>query len=245
MLRGNERKSIFDDREDKQQFLKDIMVKQKETGFSVYAYCLMDNHAHLLLNINSNDLSNIMKGIGVRYAFYYNNKHKRVGHVFQDRFRSEPVHDDRYLLAVMRYIHNNPVHAGIVTRAGDYPWSSFSNYVGSNNTNELVNTQFLLEIFSSNRESAIKEFILFSNLTDDAQYLDLSNEIEVRTIEEGQNYLKHYMLEKWPEKAFEDMPIDNIKMIIRDLRSDTQLSVRTIAQLLGVNRNIVERIRVK
>jgi len=98
MLRGNEGKNIFADREDKQRFLDDVMIKWQETGFSLYGYCLMNNHVHILLDAKDQDLSIIMKGIAVRYAFFYNTKHRRIGHVFQDRFRSEPVEDDRYLL---------------------------------------------------------------------------------------------------------------------------------------------------
>lgn len=89
----------------------------------VYAYCLMDNHVHLLLNTNHDDLAVIMKSIAVRYASFYNWKYSRTGHVFQDRFKSEPIEDERYLLAVVRYIHNNPIKAGMIEKPADYEWS--------------------------------------------------------------------------------------------------------------------------
>ena len=95
MLRGNERKNIFQEDEDKQWFLDGIAAKQMEMRFSVYANCLMDNHVHLLMKVNNDQLASIMKGIAVRYASFYNWKYKRVGHVFRDRFKSEAIEDEQ------------------------------------------------------------------------------------------------------------------------------------------------------
>ena len=89
---------------------------------SLYNYCLMDNHVHLLLKPGSEPLSCLMKRIGVRYAAYYKLKYHRTGHLFQDRFRSEAVEDDSYFLAVYRYITLNPVKAGLCEKPGQYPW---------------------------------------------------------------------------------------------------------------------------
>ena len=91
MLRGNERKKIFRDDGDRQKFIDIIQKKQSEVEISFYAYCLMDNHIHLVLKENNNEISLIMKGIATSYAMYFNLKYGRVGHVFQDRFKSEAV----------------------------------------------------------------------------------------------------------------------------------------------------------
>ena len=88
----------------------------------LYNYCLMDNHVHLLIKTGSEPLSHLMKRIGVRYAAFYKWKYHRTGHLFQDRFRSEPVEDDSYLLAVYRYIALNPVKAGLCEKPGKYRW---------------------------------------------------------------------------------------------------------------------------
>jgi putative transposase len=87
MLRGNERKNIFQDDGHKRRFLDGIDAKRKEADFAVYAYCIMDNHVHLLINIKEQDLSSIMKGIAVRYAVFYNWHQSRVGHVFSGPFQ--------------------------------------------------------------------------------------------------------------------------------------------------------------
>ena len=120
MLRGNERKKIFLDDYDRQRFLDTLLKKKAQTELAVYAYCLMDNHIHLVLSDEQNEISTIMKGIATSYAMFFNSKYNRVGHVFQDRFRSETVGDERYLLSVIRYVHNNPVKAGIVEEADQY-----------------------------------------------------------------------------------------------------------------------------
>ena len=245
MLRGNERKSIFQDSEDKQRFLEGIETKQKDISFSVYAYCLMDNHVHLLLDMHDNDLSAVMRGIAVRYATFYNWKYSRVGHVFQDRFKSEVIEDQRYLLAVIRYIHNNPVKAGLVENPSNYPWSSFRGYLQPQGPG-CLDTNFVLDIFSENRSTAVKEFERFSLEADDSTYIGCEDEKPIRTLDEGRTYLEDYL-----SQAF-GLEINQIrenkqlrKEIILHLRTQTSLSQRVIAELLGVDKSLVERLKLK
>lgn len=156
MMRGNERKNLFQGDEDKQRFLETLFVKRKETGFSVYAYCLMDNHIHLLIKESEESLATTMKRVNASYAFYFNQKYHRVGHLFQDRFKSEPVEDDRYLMAVARYIHNNPVKAGMVDTLEQYKWSSYRCYLAPDKPESRnVDTAFILSSISINQQEAI------------------------------------------------------------------------------------------
>ena len=99
---------------------------------ALYSYCLMGNHLHLLLKAGSEPLSGLIKRMGIRFAAWYNHKYQRTGHLFQDRFRSEPVENDAYLLAVYRYIALNPVKAGLCSEPEDYPWCSYSAIAGKN-----------------------------------------------------------------------------------------------------------------
>ena len=162
MLRGNERKNIFSDEEDKQRIIDTILKVKKDGEFSLYAFCVMDNHLHIVLKEGSSTLARTLKQIGTSYAYYYNHKHKRVGHVFQDRFKSEGIRDDGQWLEVIRYIHNNPVKAGIVERAADYPWSSYRYYTGLIQGKENAplgdDISDVLNIFSSDRKKAIRLF---------------------------------------------------------------------------------------
>ncbi len=102
-----------------------ISSPASDSAFDLYSYCLMGNHVHLLLREVNEPVHQIMKRVGIRYVSYYNQKYKRSGHLFQDRFKSVPVEDERALLATYRYIALNPVKARITVQAGKYEWCSF------------------------------------------------------------------------------------------------------------------------
>ncbi len=158
IMRGNEKKDIFLDRKDKSRFIE-ILTKMKEKyNYRLEAYCLMDNHVHLLINDNKNDISQIMKSINVSYVYYFNNFYGRVGHLFQDRFVSEVVADDRYLLAVSAYIHNNPVRAGIVKKPEEFQWSSMREYMGIEPEKTIVYYDRILGVCSSSYSEAISAY---------------------------------------------------------------------------------------
>ena len=128
MLRGINKQDIFIEDEDYRRFLKALLNSKKKSNFELYAFCLMSNHIHLLLKENDNDISTIIKQIGCSFVYWYNKKYERVGHLFQDRFLSEPVDSDEYLLTALRYIHHNPVKANLVKSCEDYPYSSYKLY---------------------------------------------------------------------------------------------------------------------
>ena len=86
----------------------------------------MSNHIHLLIEEGREDLGIVFRRIGARYVYWYNRKYKRSGHLFQDRYKSEAVKNDKYLLTVLRYIHQNPIKAGIENDIRKYPWSSYN-----------------------------------------------------------------------------------------------------------------------
>ena len=129
MLRGINRQVIFTDSEDNEKFLQTIADCKSISGFEMYAYCLMGNHVHLLIKEGSEGLPQIFKRIGSRYVYWYNWKYDRCGHLFQDRFRSEAVENDGYFVTVLRYIHQNPVKAGISGSVSEYKWSSYGDYI--------------------------------------------------------------------------------------------------------------------
>ena len=126
MLRGIDKMNIFLCDSDYYIFLNHIKMAKERSNFLLLAYCLMTNHVHLLIKEGNEDLGDIIRRIAVGYAQYFNNKNGRIGHLFQNRFRSEPVNDERYLLVLLRYIHQNPVKAGIVKSIHEYKWSSYS-----------------------------------------------------------------------------------------------------------------------
>lgn len=155
MLRGINHQDIFYDGEDHIRFL-DTLQRVKELSETViYGYCLMGNHVHLLLREGNEGISAVMKRLGTGYARWYNWKYERSGHLFQDRYKSEPVETDSYLITVLRYIHNNPVKANLVTRPEDWKWSSCKTYYKEDGYPEgVVETSFILKMFCDNKPEA-------------------------------------------------------------------------------------------
>lgn len=139
MLRGINKQVIFAEDEDRRKFLSILSQSKEKSGCKIYAYCLMGNHIHLFLEEGQEPIENTMKRIGSQYVYWYNLKYSRTGHLFQDRFKSEPVDDPEYFYTVIRYIHQNPVKAGLSEEL-EYPFSSFSAYLAPEKS-ELVDTE--------------------------------------------------------------------------------------------------------
>ena len=128
IIRGINKQTIFADDQDRNVFLNIVGRYREQHGFTLAAYCLMTNHVHMLLGDQNDELAVIMKKIAVSYVQYFNRKYDRTGPLFQDRYRSEPINDEKYFLAVFRYIHQNPASAGIAS-ASQYRWSSYGSYL--------------------------------------------------------------------------------------------------------------------
>ncbi|MEN6568216.1 MAG: transposase, partial [Veillonellales bacterium] len=158
ILRGINKQVIFEDEEDRQKFLAYLQHYKMICNYAIYGYCLMDNHIHLVLKEQEEDLSSIMKRIGVRYVAWYNRKYARCGHLFQDRFKSEVIESDEYLLSVLRYIHQNPLKAKLVKKIESFAYSSYTEYV---ETCRLIDRDFVLSLFSVEQERAREAFKAF------------------------------------------------------------------------------------
>ena len=141
ILRGVNKQQVFEDDEDYIRFLNvlrrqtqpdvDAQGQTFQSRSHVYAYCLMGNHVHLLLKEGSETIGDIMKRIASSYVYYYNHKYDRVGHLFQERFKSQPVNDFSYFTTLLRYIHQNPLKAMLVDSMDEYEWSSWQEYNGT------------------------------------------------------------------------------------------------------------------
>ena len=201
----------------------------------------MDNHIHLVLSDPKNEISMIMKGIATSYAMFFNMKYSRVGHVFQDRFRSEAVDDERYLMAVIRYVHNNPIKAGMVEKPDQYKWSSYDSYMRPEKS-KLVEAAYILGKHAQDVKKAIEEFKSFSTEEDDTKFLEENNTL-IRTLTEGREYIDKYLEKEWPGLSKETILAEkgNRDKVINELRSNTGLSIRKIAELLDIHRRVVER----
>ena len=174
--RGNEKKRIFRNTGDRRRFLS--LFKDVNHSYSgvIYSYVLMDNHYHILMETMEANLSKIMHHINVSYTVYFNKKYRRVGHLFQGRYKALVVDKESYLLELSRYIHLNPVRAGIVKKPENYRWSSYQYYIGKNKViPEWLNIEWLVERFGPDKSFAFQQYRRF---IEEAITKDIKNPFE-------------------------------------------------------------------
>ena len=156
--RGNAGGNIFHTIRDREKFLEYIEKAAERFFVIIHTYCLMTNHYHLLIETTQPNLSLAMQWLNVSYAAYYNKKRRRSGHLFQGRFKSVLVEADEYLKPLSRYIHLNPVQAGMVNSPDEFPWSSYPAFIGKIKPYDWLETGFLLAIFGKKKKEAVKNY---------------------------------------------------------------------------------------
>ena len=228
IVRGIGRQILFEEASDYQHYLTQLEKYCLETDVKVCAYCLMENHVHLLLHGDIDSISLLMRKIGVSYSAFFNKKYERVGHLFQDRFLSEPVETEKYLLTVFRYILMNPQKAGICL-ANRYRWSSYNLYDKPEKYMDLSAFHLLL-----GGAVGFQEFI---NSENDDQCLEYEvprhNDLWAESIiKKCLNVSSGLVLQKYERNKRNDA--------IKQLKS-CGLSIRQIERLTGIGRNIVQK----
>ena len=229
MLRGINQQQIFEDEEDGFRFLETLSKYKEQCGYEIYAYCLMGNHVHILLKEGKENLTLVLKRIAGSYVYWYNWKYRRCGHLFQDRFKSEPVEDDAYFLTVIRYIHQNPIKAGICKNIDGYKFSSYNEYINKPN---LVNVDFCLGIIDK------EQFIEFNNEFNDDICLDIRDNDFRLTDDEALKIIWKICKCK---SVSDFQKFDKIKRnyYIEKLYKHG-VSIRQISRLIGLSRKVVE-----
>ena len=157
ILRGNGGKKIFFSNQDRDRLYLLIKEGRERFNYLLHAYCFMTNHIHLIIQVGNDPLSKIVQNISFRYTKYINKKKKRAGHLFQGRYKAMLIDADTYLLELVRYIHNNPLRAGMVKNALDYKWSSYQTYLGIQEI-PFLTTDFVLEQFGKTLGLSRKRF---------------------------------------------------------------------------------------
>lgn len=147
--RGNERKEIYLDEEDRLKFLTILEDYHDRYGILIHSYVLMDNHYHLILETPKGNLVQVMQGINGGYTGYFNRKYERSGHLFQGRYKGILVDKDNYLVELSRYVHLNPVRASMVKRPEEYRWSSYPVYIARGKEVIWVEYAWVLSKFGS------------------------------------------------------------------------------------------------
>jgi REP element-mobilizing transposase RayT len=156
--RGNEQKPVFKSRRDREKFLEYLQSASERYNAIIHAFCLMDNHYHLLIETPSGNLPQIMRHINGAYTTYFNFKRARSGHLFQGRYKAILVDKDSYAKELSRYIHLNPVRAEMVKTPGVYQWSSYNAYIGKREVPDWLHRNFILAYFGKKVTSAQKGY---------------------------------------------------------------------------------------
>ena len=247
MLRGINRQDIFEDEEDYLQMtsiLRGLTDRYDDKGLRLpplcifYAYCLMSNHIHLLIQEREEHISEVVKRIGVTYAHYFNKKYERNGHLFQDRFRSEPVDSIEYFVILLRYIHQNPLKARIVEEIDDYPWSSWKEYVSDSCIAPFCSTKV---VFSRVPKEDLTELVS-SPVEEYGQILDIDTD-GIRPISDSD--VKAFLLKS--KGIANPLIIQSLEKTRRNEMLISALSfgagIRQLSRLTGVSFGVIQKLQ--
>lgn len=231
MLRGINHQIIFEEREDYERFIKTLAKYKTISGYTVYAYCLMSNHIHLMIKEGKENLEQIMKRIAGSYVYWYNGKYKRAGHLFQDRFKSEPVETEEYFLTVLRYIHQNPIKARVSAGISQYEFSSYTEYL--QDISIIVDKEFVYSIINK------AEFIEFNLENNNDICLDIEEQNNRINDSEAREIIKQ-VCGYSNASEIQKLDIAELNKCIKALK-DGGLSIRQISRITGVSKYAVEK----
>ncbi len=205
--RGNERKAVFKSSGDREKFLEYLSTASLRYDARVHAYCLMDNHYHLLLQTPSANLPEIMHHINGAYTTYFNFKRDRAGHLFQGRYKAILVEIDGYAKELSRYVHLNPVRAKIVHAPEEYPWSSYRDYIGMRRPLDWLYRDFILGCFDAEVSKAQDRYRDFVTALVDQAYASPMEAVLGSALLGGADFIsfikKNYLSRRKPDK---DLP---------------------------------------
>ena len=231
IVQGINREYIFEKEEYKEEFIKIIGEKTKETEIEILAYCIMDNHAHLLIYYEELEkLSKIMQKINTTYAIRYNKANNRKGYVFRDRFYTQPILNEIQLYNCLVYIHQNPVKAGKCLRMQDYVYSSYNDYTKGK---RLIGEKSIKLVFGS-EEKYIKQFNVVhervKEIEDIKDVIDYEYNIE--------DIIKKYV--KRIEGKLEENEIEFGKLLL-EIREKCGISLRKMSKIFNINKDKINK----
>jgi len=232
VIRGIDRQIIFYDEQDYLKYLDILNYYKKECDFNILAYCLMTNHIHLVIQTNQIPLHTIFHKINTRYAVWFNLKYERVGHLQQERYYSEPIEDIDYLVNVIRYVHNNPLKAGLEKERGStYPWNSIHEYRGGGLG--LADIMYVLKIISCNIVLDYTDYEVCETIID----------VEKRKNRVPDDVAKEILFRITDKKTLSDaanLPLSKQKEVVLTAHK-YGLSTRQISRLTGIPRGFASR----
>lgn len=191
--RGNRQEAIYETPDDREGYLEILQGVCEKYNWFCHAYCLMGNHYHLLIETPEANLSKGMRQLNGVYTQCFNKAHRRVGHVFQGRYKAILVEKETYLLELARYIVLNPVRAGMVSSPFEWPWSSYRATAGEVAPLDFLTTDWLLSVFGATRSQAQKAYVDFVNnaRTKSSPWDDLKGQVFLGSDQFFERMLEH------------------------------------------------------
>ena len=248
MMRGINHQNIFENQEDCYQFLTtlDMMAQSYEPdgtpsgrNYILYAYCLMSNHIHLLIREREDTIGMAIKRIASSYVYYYNHKYSRDGHLFRERFKSEAVNDMAYFVTLLRYIHQNPLKAGMVKEVKDYEFSSWHEYNDKDGSLFLLcDTQTVLNRIPYNE----LDELVNEPMSDDVACLDIEDAQKGRPSDDQVMSLIKEKTGATNSSAFQQLPDEIRRSVLIELK-ERKASLRQLERLTGIGKSLIYRMR--
>jgi REP-associated tyrosine transposase len=197
ITRGNQRQNVFKEPDDFQKYI-DLLAQYKERyKYSLYAYVLMSNHVHLLIETGTTALSKILQGLNQSYTMYFNKKYETVGHLFQGRFKAILCDKESYLLSLIKYIHMNPLRAKMAKSIGGYRWSSHGSYV-KKEKDDIIDKDRVLRLFSIDKSQARRLYMAYVGDGTEVKREDIYKTVSQRIL--GENQFIEEVMEKIDER---------------------------------------------
>lgn len=235
MLRGINRQTIFEDDEDKSRFLETIIKYKDVSKYQIFSYCLMDNHVHLLLKESEEGISDSIKRISSSYVYWYNTKYQRMGHLFQGRYKSENVENRAYFLTVLRYIHQNPLKAGLVTNVFESKWTSVNEYIQQAG---LVDFNFGLQLFSVKKREAVQMYIEYMQQSSDDECLEDQVKIRISDTE-----IREYLYQLGVDhNRLHQMEREERNALLVQLKGLNGVSLGQLSRITGISKSVIHRV---
>ena len=228
-VRGIDKMDIFLEDFEREKFIELLTNQKKKDEFEIYAYCLMSNHIHLLIREGDEKISDTVKTLMGGYAQWFNKRYHRHGPLFEDRFASEVVESDAYLLDVVRYIHRNPVKAGMVRACDEYKWSSAVEY--KHGVNGITDASIVMGMFSPFLEKAVVAYSEFMKQPDERLFLEVRDRDE-EAVEAAQVW-----------NMLQENDLSDEERLVRFLRM-VDIPSRTAALITGYGRSVIRRVNV-
>ncbi len=228
VFRGVNKQHIFEEETDYLKMIHVLYELKTELSFEIYSYCFMSNHVHLLLKEKSaGEISKIMKRLLTKYAMYFNKKYQRSGALIANRYKSQPVEFDEYFLSVIRYIHQNPIKAGIADKIEDYRWSSYKEYVGGRKN--IADTDFVYQLITK------KEFKQFHQAPETEVFL-VSDKMKISDEAIRRAIIKEQKIEPQQISTFDRA---RRNALLNELKG--KYSIRQLERVTGISRGIIAK----